>query len=225
MQNLLLLHGALGFSGQFENLLPLLKDSYNVFTFDFGGHGKKAMPDALSIEHFAKETSAFINSSIGDETDIFGHSMGGYVALFMARHNMEQIGKILTLGTKLNWTPEIAANEAKLLNTEKIKEKIPAFAKSLADMHGDNWELLCQKTAHMMIDLGNAPALTHDDFTQIENIIQLGLGDKDNMVSFEETVITYRQLKNGRLAVLPNTLHPYNKVDINRLAYEIKAFI
>lgn len=225
MQNLLLLHGALGFSGQFESLLPLLKDSYNVYTFDFGGHGKKTMPENLSIEHFAKETAAFINTSIGGETHIFGHSMGGYVAMYMARQAMGQTGKILTLGTKLNWTPEIAANEAKLLNTEKIKEKVPAFAQSLAAMHGDNWELLCKKTAHMMIDLGNAPALTQEDFAQIENQIQLGLGDKDNMVSIEETIIAYRQLKHGRLAVLPNTLHPYNKVDVNRLSYEIKAFI
>lgn len=225
MQNLLLLHGALGFSGQFESLIPLLKDSYNVYTFDFGGHGKKTMPENLSIEHFAKETAAFINTSIDGETHIFGHSMGGYVAMYMARHSMGQTGKILTLGTKLNWTPEIAANEAKLLNTEKIKEKVPAFAQNLAAMHGDNWELLCKKTAEMMLDLGNAPALTQDDFAQIENQIQLGLGDKDNMVSIEETIIAYRLLKNGRLAVLPNTLHPYNKVDVNRLAFEIKAFI
>lgn len=225
MQNLLLLHGALGFSDQFENLIPLLKDSYSVYTFNFGGHGKKEMPNSLSIDYFAKETAAFINASIGGETHIFGHSMGGYVAMFMARHNMAPIGKILTLGTKLNWTPEIAANEAKLLNTEKIKEKVPAFAQSLAAMHGDNWELLCKKTAEMMLDLGNVPALTQDDFAQIENQIQLGLGDKDNMVSIEETIIAYRLLKNGRLAVLPNTLHPYNKVDVNRLAFEIKAFI
>jgi pimeloyl-ACP methyl ester carboxylesterase len=225
MQNLLLLHGALGHAVQFEALLPLLKEKFTVYTFDFSGHGGKAMPDTINMQHFADETAEFIKNNIGSETHIFGHSMGGYVALYMARHKMAPIGNIMTLGTKLNWSPEIAANEAKMLNTEKMKEKVPAFAQSLADIHGDNWELLCQKTAEMMVGLGNNPALTNDDFTQIENLVQLGLGDRDTMVGLEETAAAYRQLPNGRLLVMPNTHHPYNKVNIERLAYEITGFM
>lgn len=225
MQNLLLLHGALGHAAQFETLLPLLKEKFTVFTFDFAGHGGKAMPDTMDMQHFAAETSEYINNFIGSETHIFGHSMGGYVALYMARRDMAPIGKIMTLGTKLNWSPEIAANEAKMLNTGKIKEKVPAFAQSLAAIHGDNWELLCQKTAEMMVGLGNNPVLTNNDFAQIENLVQLGLGDRDTIVSLEETTAAYKQLPNGRLLVMPNTQHPYNKVNAERLAYEIMGFM
>jgi pimeloyl-ACP methyl ester carboxylesterase len=225
MQNLLLLHGALGHAAQFEAILPLLKEKFTIYTFDFSGHGGKAIPDTMDMQYFAAETSNYINNTIGGQTHIFGHSMGGYVALYMARNVMAHIVKIMTLGTKLNWSPEIAANEAKILNTEKIKEKVPAFAQSLAAIHGNNWELLCQKTAEMMVGLGNNPALTNDDFTQIEHLVQLGLGDRDNMVTLDETATAYKQLPNGRLLVMPNTQHPYNKVNVERLAYEIVGFV
>jgi hypothetical protein len=45
----------------------------------------------------------------------------------------------------------------------------------------------------------------------------IGLADKDNMVSLEETTAVYKQLKNGAMYMLPNTKHPIEIVNVGLL--------
>jgi esterase/lipase len=143
--------------------------------------------------------------------------MGGYVALYLAHRNPSILGNIITLGTKFEWSPEIAQKEVKMLDSKTIIEKVPKFAEALQKRHGQNWELLLQKTAEMMLSLGNKNALSLTDFTTIENKVLIGLADKDNMVSLEETTAVYKQLKNGAMYMLPNTKHPIETVDVGLL--------
>lgn len=224
MKNLLLLHGALGHGHQFDSLKALLGADFNLFAPNFSGHAEGKVPEKLSIREYAQEMALYIKSNIGDTVSIFGHSMGGYVGLYMAAHKMAPIDRLMTLGTKLNWTPDIAANEARMLDTAKLKEKVPAFAKQLETIHGASWETLCHTTADMLKDMGAQPPLNDADFEGIEIPVQLSVGDRDKMVSLEETIHVYRKIKKGLLLVMPNTPHPYEQVDMVRLAYKLKMF-
>ena len=76
----------------------------------------------------------------------------------------------------------------------------------------------------MMLELGREPVLPIGDLAGIEHRVMVGVGDRDKMVSIEETVAAYRQLPNGRLIVLPDTPHPLEKVSQDRLAHEIAEF-
>ncbi len=81
--------------------------------------------------------------------------MGGYVGLNLAKEYPELVGRIVTLGTKFAWTKEVAEKEIKMLNPEKIAEKIPAFADRLKSIHtNNNWKEVVRKTARMMYGLG-----------------------------------------------------------------------
>ena len=111
-----------------------------------------------------------------------------------------------------------------MLNPEKIAEKVPAFAKALEQKHGENWKTVLTKTAEMMINLGNSPALPLTSLAEIQHSVLIYVGDKDNMVTLEETIAAYRQLQNGQLLVLPQTQHPFEKVNSERIAGEIKSY-
>ncbi len=50
------------------------------------------------------------------------------------------------------------------------------------------------------------------------------IGDKDNMVTLEESTEVYRSLPNAKLAVLPDTKHPMDKVRPNLLLSLMKDF-
>ena len=53
--DLLLLHGVLGTSTQFKQLIPLLKDKYDVHTLDFEGHGSSPPQNRpFRSKHFAE---------------------------------------------------------------------------------------------------------------------------------------------------------------------------
>jgi esterase/lipase len=215
MKTIILLHGAIGAKDQLEPLEAELKQQgYHVFTLSFSGHGQTPFQTNFGIEQFALELEQFIIENKLEKPSVFGYSMGGYVALYLAHQQPALLDNIITLGTKFEWSPEISAKETKMLDSKTIIEKVPKFAEALQKRHGQDWELLLQKTAEMMLSLGNKNALTLNDFTSIENKVCIGLADKDNMVSLEETTAVYKQLKNGAMYMLPNTKHPIETVNV-----------
>jgi pimeloyl-ACP methyl ester carboxylesterase len=221
---LLLLHGALGAARQWASMKPHLEAAFDLHTIEFEGHGDtptKGRP--YRIEHFAENVVAHLDAHDIATTAIFGYSMGGYVALWLARHRPERVRAVATLGTKLAWTPEVAAKEASRLVPDVMRAKIPQFAAMLEARHAraGGWERVVSATAEMMRALGEAPPLDDAQLAQIQQPVRLMLGDRDAMVTLDETVKAYRQIPTGELAVLPRTPHPLEQVDPVRLAAAI----
>ena len=226
MKPILLLHGALGSKSQFSGITEMLAGNYDVFAFDFTGHGANQLPESqFTVETFAQDISAYMQVNGLEGADIFGYSMGGYAALYAAASGIINAGRIFTLATKFEWSEETAAREVKMLDAEKIKQKVPAFAEELAARHGSSkWEALLGKTREMMLELGRNNLLNTDMLARVKNEVLVSIGDRDKMVSLEETIAAYRAIKNASLLVIPETEHPLERVDLQRLTYEIKKF-
>lgn len=177
MSKLLLLHGAIGSSRQLEPLAEKLKDEFDIYLFNFSGHGGKPVPEEpFSIEMFSGDVINFIKKSRLEGINVFGYSMGGYVALYIAAHFPETINKIFTTATKFNWNEESSVKEAALLNSDKINEKVPAFAEILKDLHSpEDWKMVLKKTAEMMKELGKNNELSDGDLSEINNEVLLSV--------------------------------------------------
>lgn len=212
MKHLLLLHGALGHPGYFDFIKEKFSDTFVVHTPAFDGHAGRPFTE-LSIGDYVTQINNYCLGNGLDQVSIFGYSMGGYVGLCYAAQFPEKVMAIMTLATKLNWSPEIAAKEAGMLDPVVIKEKVPRFADYLDKLHGHSWEQLCSAVAILLSDLGAKPLLTGPEFAAIRANAQLMVGDKDNMVGIEETFNAARQIKESSFAVLPATIHPFEKVN------------
>ena len=225
MNHLLLLHGALGSREQFKNIEPLLENNFLVDTISFSGHGRvPSLQHAFTIQNCAHEVLEWLNTHQRRTIDIFGYSMGGYVALWLARFYPDRVGKIFTLGTKLDWSPETADKETKMLNAEKIAAKVPAFAQELAHRHGEHeWQSVLHKTAHLMHDLGKHH-LTDEDYRQIKSKVLLGLGDADNMVSKDETLHVQGIIPDAAFLEIKDCPHPFEKAPLNILSAQFLDF-
>ncbi|MEM0997925.1 MAG: alpha/beta fold hydrolase [Bacteroidota bacterium] len=225
-RNLILLHGALGAAVQFSAWIPLLEDEFVVHTLDLEGHGSQPFADrAFRIGHFTENLQAYIEANGLLGADIFGYSMGGYVALDLARKQPGKLGRIHTFATKLAWSPETAAKEVKMLNPDVILAKVPKFAAQLETRHsGNDWRENLQRTADLMLDLGEAPVLKPEDLAAIEIPVRMGIGDRDNMVSIRETEAFYRHLPQGEMVVLPRTPHPLEKMDPVTMTRAIREY-
>jgi pimeloyl-ACP methyl ester carboxylesterase len=226
MKSILLLHGALGAMQQLDPLKQKLEIAgYDVHLVNFSGHGGNAFEDKFGIEQFAEDVLSYLNQQQLEQVTIFGYSMGGYVALWLAKENPERLEKIITLGTKFDWSVESAEKEVKKLNPEKIQEKVPAFARILEHRHApNNWKELLNKTAAMMLDLGEAPLLTESILSKIETPTLICLGDVDDMSdrNYSEEVANY--LQNGSFSLLKSTPHPIEKCDLDMLTELIEGF-
>ncbi|HEU4718513.1 MAG TPA: alpha/beta hydrolase [Bacteroidia bacterium] len=226
-RTLLMLHGAIGASDQLERLSGEFSGAYGeVLFFDFPGHGCKAAEDAeFSIPYFANALLAWMEEKNVVQPDVFGYSMGGYVALYIASHFPGKLGKIVTLGTKFSWSGETALKEVKMLDPEKIKEKVPAFAAALEKRHSPgDWKTVLSKTTGMMLELGRDPALKKQDFLRIATPVLLTVGGKDTMVGREETEEVHRLVAGSQLHVFRDTPHPVEMIDAALVSREALNF-
>lgn len=151
--------------------------------------------------------------------------MGGFVGLCMVRKLPHRVRRVFTLATKFNWTPEIAAKEAAFLDADTMEKKVPQFASALEERHkAAGWKKVLERTREMFLHIGNNRSLTISDFQQIANPVRLSLGDRDKMVSIEETLEVFRSLPAGQLQIFPSTYHPFEKVPMDMIAGAMISF-
>lgn len=215
---MILLHGALGSAAQFEVLNGTKPEHLEVFPLNFPGHGGSANHSRFSMQLFADAVLSFLDEKNQKETDIFGYSMGGYVALWLAWKYPERVRSIVTYGTKLDWNPEVAAGMNRMFDPEKIEAKAPQLADSLGKTHGvENWKNLCRQTADFLTDLGNGHGIAPNAFAEIRCPVRIGWGDQDNVVTEAESRQVAQAIPKGRFETLPGGKHLIEQVDAAQL--------
>lgn len=224
--DLILLHGALGDASQLALLADWLGRDRRTTLIELEGHGATPMRSRpLRIESFAAAVLETMDGANIGQADLFGYSMGGYVALHLAAASPDRVRRVATLATKLAWTPEIAARECALLDAATIRAKVPKFAAALAARHtAIGWETLLTETADLLQDLGARPRITNEVLASIGRPVRIAVGDRDATVTIDECVAAARQLPHGELEVVPRTPHPFEKVPIERVAYSLSEF-
>lgn len=223
---LLLLHGALGAQAQFDQLAARLEPHFSsVHRFDFEGHGAASRPDRpFRMEHFVENVLAYLAAHGLPAIDVFGYSLGGYVAMLLARQHPAQVKRLATLGTKYLWDVEDAAREVRLLDPDKIRAKVPAFARTLEARHPAGWEVVLGKTREMLTALGQTPALSLADFAAVPHRLRLMVGDQDTTAGVEDSLRVFRALPNAEFEVWPDTPHALERVSLERLTRSLSEF-
>lgn len=224
MTTILFLHGALGSASMFAPLKQHLTTA-NIMTIDFPRHGNCATESKFSIQTFADFLIQYLDEHQPGKVDVFGFSMGGYVAIYAASLRPDLFGKIMTLATKFEWNEEIASNEIRMLNPEIMEQKIPAFVESLKQQHTqEDWKELVLNTSNMLKQLGQHPLLNAETLHAIQVPVQVGVGDKDMMVSIDETLRAFRSFTQGSFYLLPSTKHPFEMINLSLLIPVLKHY-
>jgi pimeloyl-ACP methyl ester carboxylesterase len=212
---LVLLHGALAAGDQLRDLAERLGRP-DTRTPDLPGHGHEPATGYTA--------ERFVAATLPDApADLVGYSMGGYVALAAAIAHPERVRRVVTIATKLAWTPEVAAAEARRLDPDRLAEKAPAFVDSLAARHpGPGWRSVLTQTAAFLTGLGDAPPL---DLERVQAPTLVLVGEDDAMVTRAECEDAVRRIPDARLEVLPGAPHQYERMDVADLAARIGAFL
>jgi pimeloyl-ACP methyl ester carboxylesterase len=225
-QNLILLHGALGSQKTFESFIPELSKLYHVYCFDFRGHGIHSEDTKITCEILCDQLIEFIEKNHLKRTTIFGYSMGGYIALMCSLKRPDLLGKIITLATKFEWNPVIAAYEINQLNLINDLPPTHPFKKQLILFHKEeNIFKSIECVASLMFDIGEKSYLNATNLPFIKSKVLLQLGELDKMVSLSETTTVLNQLIDAELMILPDTKHPFEKVNQFELINNIKKFM
>ncbi|MCT2535407.1 alpha/beta hydrolase [Aquibacillus koreensis] len=96
---ILLIHGFASSIYTFRRIIPLLMEQFSVISVDLPGFGKSEKSNSFvySFENYAKVMLEFIQTFNLSSTHIVAHSMGGQIALHMARLAPEKVNKLILL--------------------------------------------------------------------------------------------------------------------------------
>ncbi|MCL6571072.1 MAG: alpha/beta hydrolase, partial [Bacillus sp. (in: Bacteria)] len=119
---IVLLHGFCGSSVYWEEVIPMLAESYRVIAPDLPGHGKSTSPKKdYSLEDSADSIRDLLDELTIHQVTMFGHSLGGYITLSFAEKYSDRLnGFSLIHSTAFPDSEE--AKKGRLANAEKVKE-------------------------------------------------------------------------------------------------------
>jgi pimeloyl-ACP methyl ester carboxylesterase len=228
---LLIVHGALGSAEQMAPVADAAR-AHEMFAavdvLELPGHGRTpALGDAaFSMPAFADVIATRVRELAPQRVLVFGYSMGGYAALLAEQQQPGLVAGIVTLGTMLAWTPEVAEAGARRLNPEGMRAKVPAFADALAARHAEagGWELTLTRTAAVLRALGEAPPLTTTSVAQVAAPVRLLVGSRDDSVTLEESQRFAEAMPQAEAVLLEGVPHPIEKVPLDVLLQQLTDF-
>ena len=211
------LHGALGSAAQLAPIVAALPAGLDVVVPDLPGHGDR--PGRIDLDEMVDDVAAAAAAG----AHLLGYSMGGYVALEVARRRPDVVGSVVTVATKLAWSPDVAHAEIARLDPDTIERKVPGFAASLDAAHpGAGWREVVVATAALLAEIG-ARGSAIPGLESVEVPVRLVVGDRDPLVTVEETLAAARALPAGELQVLPGTGHALERMPIGVLAESVRS--
>lgn len=221
MRNIVLIHGALGDASQMKNFSIFFQSTYRIHTINLPGHGvDSGNATAFNMQQMVDAVAEEIRNKKMKEVVVFGFSMGGYIGMCLAKQYPKLINALITIGTKYEWSDEIAQAQSGFFDTNKIEAKQPAFATHLSIVHGENWKMVVMQTGKMIEALGHTPLLLDTDYKDILCPTLIMLGDRDRMVGINETMNVFKQLPHGSLCILPKSQHAFEQLN-QALVYHV----
>ncbi|WP_219722122.1 alpha/beta fold hydrolase [Deinococcus planocerae] len=220
-QPVVLLHGGLGATGMFGEVLPLLARGHQVIAVDLQAHGRTADIDRpLSYEAMADDVATLIRQLGLKNADVMGYSLGGGVALQTAIRHPGVVRKLVLVSTPFRrdgWYPEILAGQAQMAHAAEPMKQTPMYQTyaSLAPRPQDWPVLLTKLSALLTQDYDWSQALTN---VKVPTLLVAGDGDA---VRTAHTTDMFGRLGGGqqdagwdgsgygdaRLAILPGLTH------------------
>lgn len=92
---LVILHGLLGTSDNWQTLGKQYASHFYVYLIDQRNHGRSPHFDSHDYLDLASDLLNFLDDKGIEKAHVLGHSMGGKTALMFAHHHPERIGKLI----------------------------------------------------------------------------------------------------------------------------------
>ena len=222
-QTLVLLHGFLEERGMWLQMVPELSKSHNVIAIDLLGQGETGCLGYVhSIKEQADAVAEVLKKEKVESCSLIGHSMGGYVALELAKADTFKIEKLVMLhSTALPDSEQRKAERERVIELARknkevyVKAVIPSlFAQNTRQEFADEISVLAEianqfplqgiianikgmKERHGYVDV-----LANSQFPKL--VIH---GEKDPIISVCDIQTQIESAKNAELKIIPNIGH------------------
>ena len=209
---LVLLHGA-GSSGShdFAALAADLSRSFTMLVPDARGHATtttRAGSPGFSADLLVDDLVAFLDGLGLERIELLGFSMGAMTALRFAVRAPGRVRSLVVIGISTEREPR-ATIARRLLDPDRIAAHDPAWAAALAARHDPGqgpgaWRLLLPAIAR---DVESQSLIGPGELRSIAAPALVICGDRDPFIPVDQAWNLARQLRDGRLLVVPDCGH------------------
>ncbi len=204
---MVLLHAAASVGREtYAAQLPALAARFRLYLPDARGHGRTRWDAAHGFEAgwLIDDLEAFVDALDLDHFHLVGYSMGGMTALGGAVRAPERLRSLVALGIATAREPR-ASVARRLMDPARILRDDPAWAADLARLHDPvqgpgAWQRLLPAVAD---DVARQPLLGPADLRRISPPTLVACGDRDPLVPVVQAAELARQVRDGRLLVVP----------------------
>jgi pimeloyl-ACP methyl ester carboxylesterase len=214
---LILIHGGLGSSTQWESVVPELTPTFRVITPDSRGHGRSTNPGGqLSYARIADDVAALIATLGLADAVVGGWSDGGQVTMELGVRNPGAAGALIIGAAYPDFAASglqdahralLGADDDGVPDLERLDAELGDSAELIKAAHPggtEQWKELVRQTAPMWLDYEGLEA---DEIRRIRLPALVLVGDRDELVSLELALSLYRALPDAELGICPGTDH------------------
>ena len=208
---LILLHGATSIGAEdFAAQIPLLSRAFLVQVPDARGHGRTAWDAARGFRYdwLVDDLEAFADALGLATFHLLGFSMGAMTALQFAVRRPARIRTLVVIGITTQREPR-ASVARRLMDPARIDAEDAPFAALLGRRHDAGqgagaWRRLLPAIA---ADVAAQPLLSPHEMRSIDAPALVVCGDRDPFVPVDHAWGVQRQVRDGRLLVVPDCGH------------------
>jgi pimeloyl-ACP methyl ester carboxylesterase len=223
---LVILHGVSGSAAEMAPLGVPLSAWFDVRTPNLLGHGGRPVPDGYTLEEMADDLVAWLDGEGIGPAYFLGYSLGGYLALYLARHHPDRVRAVAGIVVKHVFDETSVAHITYLADPERLARPGNPRKDELIAIHGErNWIQVTNNTARLFQGFGRRAPLSDADLQAIATPALLLSGDRDPLVPEGNSRALAKLLPNARLGLFPGPAHPLKVVPIGDVTRAIKSFL
>lgn len=233
---IVMLHGFTDSWFSYSRVLPFIDPKYHVYVLDQRGHGNSDRPRrGYTPRHFAGDVLAFMESKGLKDVTIVGHSMGSFVAQYVAALAPERVNNLVLIGS----ASSVRSNAVKALQQEinalgdRVSEKFirdfqngtlaqPVPEEFMNTVVKESQKLPARVWKAVINDLlADAGA----ELNNIKSPTLIIWGDRETIFLRAEQDSLLSAISNARLHVYEGTGHSPTWEQPERLARDLQEFI
>lgn len=223
---LVLLHGMLGSSRNWQTAGRDLATAFHVFALDLRNHGASPQAPTMSYPEMVEDVLAWLDAQDLPATTLLGHSLGGKVAMLLACRHPHRVARLLVVdiapknyfwpAQRTNFAAlnalDLAALRSRAEAEQRFEVAVPSLAlrKFLATnlaRSGDgrwSWQINLPSLTSSLAELEKNPLAAEDRYAGPALFLA---GGKSNYIEPGDATAILEHFPAARIQVLPDADH------------------
>lgn len=210
------LHGILGFTQAYRDIIEILAEKYYIIGIDMRGHGRSSIGNQSYSYQLIAEDVIRVTDQIGvNRFHVIGHSGGGIVLLSIAKYFPDKIIKGVSIASLYNQDGiSYRKGQDDYITKEGFKDNVDGRNNRLVKFYDRVYKKLGEeekfiKTKKTLMEFGTDmfPSFSESDLHKIENPMLVIVAGDDDRIKPDHTKKMSGLLPNSTLLEVPKAKH------------------